>query len=231
MTDARRKTLKCPHCGAPLPPESSDEAVVCAFCGVASAPSAEQAAIYATVTRVAAPAIATEVVSAAAGTCPRCGLPLFEGQANGVAMLGCGRCGGVWLDNESAQRAVAAFDAAVVALADQASSRAAVTPETSALVSCPVCQKLMPRTRAPKSGIQIDVCTEHGTWFDRYELGIVLDALRPPRPVEAVSYSGPIPDFREGANPEIKEFGKIFGLGLLGMLGAAAGVGAVGSKS
>lgn len=224
MADARRRTLKCPHCGAPLPPESVTDAVLCAFCGVASTPLAEPDPA------AGAPAggpsrAARETVEAAEAQCPRCELPLFEGRAGEIAMLGCGRCGGIWLDNAAAQRALATMDEAVVALADQASRQAAFTVDVGRTISCPTCRRPMGRTRAPKSGIYIDVCGAHGTWFDRYELGVVMEALRPKAAPQATTYDGPTPDFREGANPELKQLASVFGYGVMGILGAAAGAG------
>lgn len=216
MSDAPRRTLRCPHCGAPLPPESLRQTVTCAFCSTVSTPASVAAS-------AARGLVASESIAAAAARCPRCGLPLFEGSANGIAMLGCGRCGGIWLDNASAQRAVQTMDRAVVALADQVSNRAAFDVDVGAAIACPACQRPLARTRSPQSGIWIDVCGEHGTWFDRYELGLVFDALQPKAPPRPTAYDGPTPDFREGANPEIKELGKLLGYGVLGMLGVAAG--------
>jgi Zn-finger nucleic acid-binding protein len=216
MSDTPRRTLRCPHCGAPLPPESLQRTVTCAFCLTVSTP-AEVAA--------SAPGgrVAGESIAASAATCPRCGLPLFEGNANEIAMLGCGRCGGIWLDNTSAQRVVQTFDRAVVALADQVSTRAAFSVDLASAIACPTCRGPLARTRSPQSGIWIDVCGEHGTWFDRYELGVVFEALAPKAAPAATTYDGPTPDFREGANPELKELGKLLGYGVLGMVGMAAG--------
>jgi Zn-finger nucleic acid-binding protein len=214
MSDAPRRTLRCPHCGAPLPPESVRETVTCAFCGTVSTPASAAAAQG---------RIASESIPAAAAACPRCGLPLFEGNANGITMLGCGRCGGIWLGNEAAQRAIQTMDRAVVALADQVSNRAAFTVDVGAQVACPTCRRPLARTSSPQAGIWIDVCGEHGTWFDRYEMGLVLEALQPKAPPQTTTYDGPTPDFREGANPELKELGKLLGYGVLGVLGMAAG--------
>lgn len=224
MPEPTRLTLKCPHCGAPLPPESMEQTVTCAFCGVVSAPS-QVAPVHSTADSEATPhrvAIAREQVQPQNTACPRCGLPLYEGRANDVAMLGCGRCGGIWLTNDAAQRAVQTFDQAVIALADQASQRAAFNVDLGSSVACPVCQKILVRTKSRESGIWIDVCGEHGTWFDRYELGVIFNALIPKEPTQPQTYSGTAPDFRKGANTELTDFAKIMGYGVLGMVGLAA---------
>ncbi|HLM72696.1 MAG TPA: zf-TFIIB domain-containing protein, partial [Polyangiaceae bacterium] len=36
--------------------------------------------------------------------CPRCREQLYVGQASGVTLHGCGRCGGVWLGSACARR-------------------------------------------------------------------------------------------------------------------------------
>ncbi|MBK8258079.1 MAG: zf-TFIIB domain-containing protein [Polyangiaceae bacterium] len=212
MSEPPRLTLKCPHCGAPLPPESLEQTVTCAFCGVVSAPSQVAAGPTSPPTSVstkAAVAVATEQLQSKNTYCPRCGLPMYEGRANDIAMLGCGRCGGIWLTNDSAQRVVQTFDQAVVALADQAAQRAAFNVDPGPPVACPVCQKILVRTKSRESGIWIDVCGEHGTWFDRYELGVIFNSLAPKEPTQPQVYNGETPDFRRGANTELPDFVKV----------------------
>lgn len=145
-------------------------------------------------------------------------------------MLGCGGCGGIWLDNTSAQYAVQTLDQGMAQLADMAAANAFHPVSDAPSMACPVCKQLMLRTQAPQAGIWLDVCAEHGTFFDRFELGIVLEALRPKNEFRPVSYGGPTPDFREGANTELQSFGRIFGLGVLGLLGGAAALGKAGSN-
>jgi Zn-finger nucleic acid-binding protein len=44
---------------------------------------------------------------------------------------------------------------------------------------CPLCQAVMQRSAFGKtSGILVDVCAAHGTWFDRGELEQVIDFVR-----------------------------------------------------
>jgi Zn-finger nucleic acid-binding protein len=114
---------------------------------------------------------------AAMPPCPRCKASLFEGQAHGVKLLGCGVCGGVFLDNDGSARIVAAPDEEIAQLAERAEARA-IAPDVDtrpAALACPVCGKAMRKVRAPAS-VELDICAAHGTWFDRSELVRVMRA-------------------------------------------------------
>jgi len=230
----QRRTLQCPKCGAPLPPAAAREVVTCAFCAMASTPAPDSNAA------TAPPAIALATIPATATDlgCPRCGNTLFEGEASKVRLLGCGGCGGIWLDNESAQRALATFDRKVGELSARAATNASAALAVEPRVACPMCRKAMPRVRVPKTAIDLDVCATHGTWFDRGELAQVLDALRP-RPAPALAPPSKIPviddrpldpsevpDFRAGTlTPGVAETGIVVGgaFAVLGALAALAG--------
>src|SRR5262249_51902570 len=88
-------------------------------------------------------------------------------------------------------------------------------------VHCPVCSRMLQRASVTRAAVTIDLCAEHGTWFDRYELGLVLDAVHP-RTAPPVEYHGATPDFHEGANPELREFGTVVAQGVLGTVGLLA---------
>lgn len=207
-----RSTLICPQCGAPLPKSASHESATCGFCGATSKPTA-----YAAASDLA---------------CPRCKSPLYEGRANDVVLLGCGDCAGIWLENASAQLALKTLDRRVTDLARRASARAQTAPSKDARVNCPDCKKPMPRVA--RSGVDLDVCMEHGTWFDRGELEIILNGLRVPPPIPpALSAPAPlgsdeIPDFKAGTlTPDPVDAGLAIG-GAFAVLGAIL---AAGSKS
>lgn len=225
MPTIENLVLACPNCGAPLPPAANHQAVTCAFCKVTSvaAPRASSPP------PASATSIATDAARASELVCPRCAVTLFEGRAGAVILEGCGRCGGVWLDNDSARRALGAKDesASVTELANRAGGRAkAASIDTSAPASCPSCRKLMARVRAPKGGVDLDVCVEHGTWFDRYELGLVLEAVHPHviAPRAGSIDVGPIPDFRAGTGPSGLDVAMVAG-GVFTILGAVLSAG------
>jgi Zn-finger nucleic acid-binding protein len=96
-------------------------------------------------------------------------------------MLGCGRCGGQWLDGKGSLRVLSG------SLSDQAKAMArSASQKTSPKQpahgdyrapqpghrarTCPICsQTLTPRT-ITEAALEIDVCERDGTWFDAHEL-------------------------------------------------------------
>lgn len=99
------------------------------------------------------------------------------GQAAGVTMHACGRCGGVWLDNDSARRIHEAAPEGAVALADQATAAGTASVDGAAAAPCPLCAKPMARIPIQAARVEVDACGSHGTWFDRGELHAVADAF------------------------------------------------------
>ncbi len=175
-----RRVLLCPNCGAPpLPEAAAHETVTCAFCGIASV-----------IAQIENPTEAR----GSERVCPRCASKLFFGEADGVEMLGCGACGGIWLDNASARKVMSRYDEAVAELAQRASINAKVRPDVRAAVNCAECGA--PMTRRQVADVELDFCGEHGTWFDAGELERVIEPLRPaPAP-----FGGPAPVY-ENASP------------------------------
>jgi Zn-finger nucleic acid-binding protein len=109
--------------------------------------------------------------------CPRCRLGLFVGQAGGVTMNACGRCGGVWLDNASARKIHEAASVEAVSLADRASAAGTAEVNAAAVAPCPECAKAMARVHVNAANVDVDACSQHGTWFDRGELHAVAEAF------------------------------------------------------
>jgi Zn-finger nucleic acid-binding protein len=174
MTDQVRVRLVCPECGGPLPVEAATKAVECAQCGHASAPLAPATTIV-----VERTVMGATVSSAAANPCPRCKASLFPGDAHGVRLLGCGVCGGIFLDNVGSTRIVSAHDEKIADMAERARMRAATAVDTRpADLPCPSCAAPMRRVNA-RGVVEIDICASHGTWFDGGELNRVMDAYRP----------------------------------------------------
>jgi hypothetical protein len=62
---------------------------------------------------------------------------LFEGDAHGLKLLGCGICGGIFLDNDGCTRITRAHDSVIANLAERAKVRAVATSvDTRARASC-----------------------------------------------------------------------------------------------
>jgi Zn-finger nucleic acid-binding protein len=114
--------------------------------------------------------------------CPRCGKPLafatsgspIVEKLEGLALLHeCVGCGGVFLDNASLERVLSPE---ALGSRDRGGSRhpapsAHAAPDVVRYLHCPVCRGLMNRVNFGRhSGIIVDVCRKHGTWFDAGEL-------------------------------------------------------------
>ena len=95
---------------------------------------------------------------------------MFVGQAGTFRLLGCGRCGGVWLRPDTERAVLSAVVKAALYLADRADESAAIEVDTSQAATCPLCRLPLVRSHHDPSGIDLDRCEEHGTWFDRGEL-------------------------------------------------------------
>jgi Zn-finger nucleic acid-binding protein len=122
--------------------------------------------------------------------CPACGRRRkLHSRALGqpaVALLECPRCAGVWLSREAfdlvaerardrtlPERLLQPTAGAEDAAGDQAPPRGATYR------SCPHCHGLMNRRNYGKrSGVVVDVCKDHGIWFDARELEAVVRFIR-----------------------------------------------------
>jgi Zn-finger nucleic acid-binding protein len=128
-----------------------------------------------------------EVASEVAGDvhrCPRCEAPLAATAIGSAFLEECGACGGVWVDAESFQQICrsreqqSAYVGAGSPLAPP-SLGAATRHESVQYVKCPACGQLMNRMNfARQSGVVVDVCKRHGTWFDRDELRQIVEFIR-----------------------------------------------------
>jgi Zn-finger nucleic acid-binding protein len=175
--------LTCPFCGGPC----AATARACPHCDVqlASVRCSSCFALHFTGSRFCARCgkeLELEpLLDATNAPCPRCSAPLSVAAGGapedfqGVAMMHeCVKCGGVFLDERSLERIVAlrrhppghATTAAHVAAAPGPHAL-----EPVRYVKCPMCLATMNRVNFGKrSGVIVDVCKGHGTWFDAGEL-------------------------------------------------------------
>jgi Zn-finger nucleic acid-binding protein len=160
--------LLCPGCGAPLPESAARNVTTCTFCGVSAAPPPRVVEVERVVQRV--------VVAPTEGTaglaCPRCGARLRDRPTRHTLLRGCGDCGGIWLDNDSVRRLRDVRDTEVEEAARTMVLviRPMSQEQRTAELSCPECNVRMRRVGIPESIHSMDVCDQHGTWFDRSEL-------------------------------------------------------------
>lgn len=148
--------------------------------------------------------------------CPRCQSGLLESRSGDLFVHGCGGCGGLWLDNGNARRAIDASSSHASHLSRQASRSARRPVRTSAAtLACPACAQSLDRIQLAPSGVEVDICQSHGTWFDRDELTTILriaepastSAFTPPpgyasaSPASAPSASAPAPGAPSASDP------------------------------
>jgi Zn-finger nucleic acid-binding protein len=120
--------------------------------------------------------------------CPRCHeRPDLEARLVGDVLLDeCTHCHGVFVDRTTLERVLAERDqpslaalgtGVAAAPASVTASAASPRPEETGrvYVPCPDCDAIMNRLNfGRRSGVIIDVCGAHGTWFDARELSRVV---------------------------------------------------------
>lgn len=123
--------------------------------------------------------------------CPRCALALFSGGTLDVDMFGCAKCCGIWIDNRGCHRLVSGtFPAPAREQILNTTRHAADTRQPSANyrkravtteATCPVCSQTLHSYTTSKNthgvSVHLDVCADHGTWFDQGEAWILLQAV------------------------------------------------------
>jgi Zn-finger nucleic acid-binding protein len=104
--------------------------------------------------------------------------------AIGATMLReCGQCNGLWVDASALEEICADREqqAAVLGTASVAPTQAVdLKPgQKVRYVPCPQCSQLMNRINFARcSGVVVDVCKGHGTWFDAEELRQIVEFIR-----------------------------------------------------
>jgi Zn-finger nucleic acid-binding protein len=178
------ETLNCPMCGAP----ASSEATACEHCGARLATVAcpscfgmiFQGAKFCS--HCGARVDRTQLPGAPPQTCPRCQVPMDAAVVGTTHLRECSRCGGLWADSESLRQICTDREeqAAVLGVAALVPGGESVALEAKIrYLPCPVCRKLMNRVNFARcSNVVVDVCGQHGTWFDKDELQRIVDFIR-----------------------------------------------------
>ena len=116
---------------------------------------------------------------AKSGDCPRCKRKLESLMIESIRLRECTRCGGLWTDVATFE-SIGANKENHSAMLNFVSSRTAEIPAQPVInyVPCPDCKQLMNRSNfARSSGVIIDLCKQHGVWFDRDELPKIIDFI------------------------------------------------------
>jgi Zn-finger nucleic acid-binding protein len=178
------ETLNCPNCGA----ATSSDASFCKYCESKLATIACSSCFGrifigskycqhcgATVRDPAAASLAIL-------KCPRCRADMASVTIGTASVRECERCEGLWLETSVFESICANREqqAAVLGAAILAPRHDGLKSETTVrYVPCPQCGQLMNRFNFAKcSGVVVDVCKGHGTWFDRDELRAIVEFIR-----------------------------------------------------
>lgn len=178
------QTLNCPMCGAATESESTQ----CRYCGSALAtiacPSCFGMIFKGTkfCPHCGARASRAETSETKELKCPRCRSSMRLIQVGSSELHECAECEGLWVDVDSFNSICADREqqAAVLGAASPAPSNELKSDESHVrYIPCPQCKQLMNRINFARcSGVVVDVCKGHGTWFDRDELRQIVEFIR-----------------------------------------------------
>jgi Zn-finger nucleic acid-binding protein len=169
----KRRELNCEYCKAPLDFNLKGKTIPCPHC-FADTPAHGRFCV-----RCAQPLTAAvrdgEIMEDR--LCPRCQVPMQSKTTGEFSLIGCTRCGGFFISNETFE--MMQENTKRVILPMNSAARDTVTLDQNIqYVRCPVCRNLMNRTNfARVSGVIVDTCRAHGVWFDGEELEKVMDFI------------------------------------------------------
>lgn len=179
----RAETLNCPMCGA----AAETDAPQCEYCGARLATVA-CAFCFGLMfigskhcQRCGAAAALRSDTAGSENHCPRCRTALQSLTLGATPLQECEQCSGLWVAVASFERICADREqqAAVLGAASPAPTHAVRETSKVNYVPCPECSKLMNRINFARcSGVIVDVCKGHGTWFDRDELSRIVEFIR-----------------------------------------------------
>ena len=177
------ETLKCPMCGAP----ASTDATRCEHCGARLATVACPSCFGMMFvgekfcSHCGAKAERTEVTGAAVELCPHCKINLDAVMVGKNEVRECSKCEGIWVDADSLRRICEDREEQAVVLGMASHLPASDSKEIPKIqyLPCPVCKELMNRVNfAHCSNVIVDVCRQHGTWFDRDDLRHIVEFIQ-----------------------------------------------------
>jgi Zn-finger nucleic acid-binding protein len=117
-----------------------------------------------------------------ARNCPRCLVEMQSVVIGATAVRECFKCEGLWLDVVSFEKICADHEqqSAVLGAASPAPTHTVSDAVNKVrYIPCPECRQLMNRINFARcSGVIVDICKGHGTWFDRDELSRIVEFVR-----------------------------------------------------
>lgn len=107
--------------------------------------------------------------------CPRCKLTLQSEEYEGVASLFCDSCWGHWLTRDAFTKILKNEQYRFSDIEKESVLRGWAEKETQTdldpIVTCPICkQKSERKPFAEDCSVILDICHDHGVWFDASEI-------------------------------------------------------------
>lgn len=182
MRPMQAETLNCPMCGA----AASTAEPLCNYCGsrlatIACASCFGMMFIGSKHCPRCGAAAARASGNLPARKCPRCAIGMQSVALSSTDVRECDQCLGLWVDVASFEKICADREqqAAVLGAASPAPTSPVSETNRVRYVPCPECAQLMNRINFARcSGVIVDICKGHGTWFDREELSRIVEFIR-----------------------------------------------------
>lgn len=176
------EALNCPNCGGAVMSDSTK----CEFCGsllktVGCAKCLGMMFLGSKFCgRCGAEAYAAKLIDDPnSGDCPRCKVKLRSLSIDTVRIRECEICGGFWSGVEAFEHLCSDREQQASVLGFIGSyAHLNADPVAVSYFPCPDCKQLMNRSNfARSSGVIIDMCKQHGVWFDAGELPKIIDFI------------------------------------------------------
>lgn len=163
---ASSEATSCEHCGARLATVACPSCFGLMFVGQNFCPHCG--------TRAERP---TEVK--AGKMCPRCKIELVIVTLGTNKVCECTKCQGLWVDVATFEIICRNNEQQLAILGPASEAITTVNQDVVRYGRCPQCNTLMNRINfAHFSGVIVDVCRGHGTWFDKDELRKIIEFIR-----------------------------------------------------
>jgi len=174
-------TLHCQSCGAAV----GENDLQCPYCKsqlatVACPRCMGTVSVHAMHCSRCGAEIRREEASQSELACPGCKARLFHASVGDAHLDQCHACGGVWVAQADFETIAGDHEerGGVLGVLPGEGPKGPVRMEEVRYRPCPRCGKFMNRTNyARTSGVILDVCKDHGLWFDRDELRRVLQFI------------------------------------------------------
>lgn len=183
MRAMQAETLNCPMCGA----AASTDDPLCNYCGSRLATVA-CASCFGMMfpgskhcPRCGAAAAQRASGSLPGRKCPRCAIEMQSVSLGATDVRECERCLGLWVEVASFEKICADREQQAAVLGAASPTPMSAVHETNKVryVPCPECGQLMNRINFARcSGVIVDICKGHGSWFDREELSRIVEFIR-----------------------------------------------------